>query len=151
MKPGMGKIVRVSRQYAASAEEVFDAWMALEHARRFFFATPDGKMVRMEMDARVGGSFHVIERREGVCVDYTGIYMEITRPRRLTFLLSAPFYGLSGNRVSIAVLRMAQGCEVVVSHEGVTEEAAGRTEGVWRAILEGLQRELPSAETAAPK
>ena len=135
-------IVRVCRQFAVPAEQAFDAWLDPQLASRFLFATPGGEMVRATIDARVGGSLLIVERRDGVHVEHVGIFLEIARPRRLSFLFSVPYYGQASSRVSVAVLRMEGGCEVVVTQEGVAEDLAAQTEEGWRSILEGLNHVL---------
>lgn len=140
--------MRVSRQFGVPAVRVFDAWVDPLVACKFLFATPGGEMLRTQIDARVGGSFHIVEKRNGTPVEHIGIFLELTRPRRISFLFRVPYYSPESTRVSIGVLAMESGCEVVVSHEGVAEEMADRTEEGWQAILQGLEGVL--AERAFP-
>ena len=72
-----GKI-RITRRFNASIERVFDAWLDPEKAGKWLFATPTGKMVRVEIDPRVGGSFN-ITRRESEDIEHVGTYLEIDR------------------------------------------------------------------------
>lgn len=56
-------ILTVTREFTALASRVFDAWLDPADARRFLFATPEGEMQQIEIDARVGGKALIVERR----------------------------------------------------------------------------------------
>lgn len=137
-------ILRVTRRFSASAERVFDAWLDPEKARRFLFATPTGQMVTVEIDARVGGSFYIVERREGQDAEHYGEYLEIDRPRRLVFSFAAEKGTRDGDRVSIDIVPLESGCELTLTHEMSPDwaEWADRTRQGWTDILEGLGRVL---------
>ena len=47
--------VVVVHRYAATPDQVFDAFLDVETARRFLFATKTGEMITAEIDPRVGG------------------------------------------------------------------------------------------------
>src|SRR5437016_1622323 len=75
--------VRVTRRFAAPAEAVFDSWLDEGGVGQWLFATPDGEMVRVEVDPRVGGRYAIVERRGGEDIVHTGAYEAIERPSRL--------------------------------------------------------------------
>lgn len=137
--------VRVARRFAASAERVFDAWLDPERARTFLFATATGRMVRAEIDARVGGRFCFVDRRDGEDVEdveHWGEYLEIDRPRRLVFTFMVPNYSSELSRVIIEITPDGSGCELTLTSERVPHEYASRTESGWALILAGLAATL---------
>jgi uncharacterized protein YndB with AHSA1/START domain len=134
--------IRVSHRFTASAERVFDAWLDPANAGKWLFATPTGQMVRVEIDARVGGSFLFVDRREGVDVEHVGEYLELDRPRRLVFTFAVPLYSKEITRVSVDIVPLGAGCELTLTHEGVLPEWASRTQEGWTGILARLEEEL---------
>jgi uncharacterized protein YndB with AHSA1/START domain len=85
MSTATATTLRVTRSFFASPERVFDAWLNPAIARRFLFATPTGEMVRVDIDARVGGKFLIVRRSDGEDMEHVGEYLAIERPRRLVF------------------------------------------------------------------
>jgi uncharacterized protein YndB with AHSA1/START domain len=130
--------VRVTRRFAAPPERVFDAWLNVDQARRFFFATAAGQIVRAEIDPRVGGRFVFTDRRGDADAEHVGEYLEIDRPRRLVFRFSAG--GTDATRVSIDITPLADGCELTLTHEMHPDWAdyRDRTEAGWTKMLDGL-------------
>jgi uncharacterized protein YndB with AHSA1/START domain len=134
--------LRVRRRFEASGERVFDAWLEPGKAATFLFATPTGQMVRAEIDARVGGAFCFVDRRDGVDVEHVGTYVEIDRTRRLVFTFGVPTYSPLITRVSIDIVPQGSACELTLTHEGVPPEWARQTESGWTTILETLAARL---------
>ena len=132
--------VTVSRRFKASPERVFDAWLDPAMARLFLFATPTGQVVRAEIDARVGGRFLIVDRRDGEDVAHEGEYLEIDRPRRLRFTFGVPKYSKDYSRVSIDIAAVDGGCELTLTHEGVLAEYADKTPDGWGMIFDGLAK-----------
>ena len=134
--------VRVSRCFNQSAERVFDAWLDPARAGKFLFATATGRMVRAQIDARVGGKFVFTDRRDGEDVEHTGEYFEIDRPRRLVFTFAVPKYSKDVTRVIVETVPAGEACDLTLTHDGVYPEYASRTESGWAGILEGLAASL---------
>ena len=131
--------VKAIRRFHASPEDVFDAWIDSKKAGLFLFATPTGHMVNVEIDARPGGAFTIVERRDGLDVKHTGEYLEIDRPRRLIFTFSVPQYAKDITRVTIDISSLAEGqCELTLTHEGVWPDYVDRTRAGWVTILDKL-------------
>ena len=129
----------VSRRFDVSPERVFDAWLDPARAAKFLFATPTGEIVKVEIDARVGGSFLIVDRRPEIGeAEHFGRYVEIDRPRRLAFDFALSKDMKDATRVTIDIKPVGDGCELTLTHEGVWQDYAERTEGGWTTILEGL-------------
>lgn len=115
--------VRVTHRFDASAERVYDAFLDPAKAAVFLFATPTGTIVRCEIDARVGGTFTIVDRRDNKDVLHTGEYLELDRPRRLVFTFAAPTDSPDVDRVTIEITPLPRGCELVLTHEMKPEHA----------------------------
>ncbi len=136
--PPQKATVQVTRKFSASAERVFDAWLDPKTVGKWLFATPTGKMVKIKIDARVGGSYTSVEQRDGVDVEHTGEYLEIDRPRRLVFTLKVPKYSQENTKLTIEIRSLEFGCELTLTHEGVLPDYVARTTSGWNMILDQL-------------
>lgn len=84
MTEDTGYVLRIERNFAASVEEVFDAWTSAEVMRRWFHAFEDWDTPEAEVDLRVGGKVRVVMRRpDGREARMGGEYRLIDRPHRL--------------------------------------------------------------------
>lgn len=129
----------VSHTYSSPAERVFDAWLDPDKAGRFLFATPDGEMIKVEIDPVVGGGFNFTERRGTDDVAHVGKYLEIDRPRRLVFEFGVPLYSPDRGRVEIDIEAFAEGgCKLTLT-AWVDPEYRDRTEHGWTMILGNLE------------
>jgi uncharacterized protein YndB with AHSA1/START domain len=134
--------VTVTHHFTASPERVFDAWLDPKSACKWLFATPTGQMIRTEIDARVGGRFVIVERRNGEDVEHTGEYLVIDRPRRLVFTFGVPKYSPLFSEVNIEIVPAASGCDLTLTNSGVLDEYAEGTVKGWNDILDGLSRSI---------
>jgi uncharacterized protein YndB with AHSA1/START domain len=144
----MGKpiVLTVSRHFDAPPEMVFDAWLNPEAARHFLFATDAGLMQKVEIDARVGGTFLIVEKRGDQLAEHFGEYLEIDRPRRLVFSFAA-VCDSGFTRVELDFVADGDGCTVTLTHEMDPQWAdyEERTRHGWTTILAGLERALGRA------
>ncbi len=135
-------IVQVTRRFSASAERVFDAWLDPNTVGKWLFATPTGKMSKVKIDARVGGSCLIVEQRDGTDVEHIGEYLEIDRPRRLVFTLKVPKYSVESTKVTVEIRALESGCELTLIHEGVLPDYIASTTSGWNMILDQLAATL---------
>jgi len=141
MTDGSKVTVRVVHRFAATAERVFDAWLDPKTAGKWLFATPTGEMIKVEIDARVGGRFSII-RRDGEDIEHVGEYLEIDRPRRLIFTFGVPKFSSEMARVIVEIAPLKQGCELALTCEDVLADYGEGTKQGWNMILDSLERQL---------
>lgn len=134
-------ILTVSRDFDAAPEAVFDAWLDPAKAGKFLFATPEGEMTKVEIDARVGGNALIVERRESGEAHHRLRYKAIDRPHRLVFLFAAdPAEEGEWTRVTIDIAAKGAGATLTLTHEMDPLWAAyeQQTRKGWTMILENL-------------
>ena len=144
--------IRVTSRFRAAPERVFNAWLDPNVARRWLFATASRPMQHVQIDARIEGSFHIAERRDGNGAGHTGEYVEIVPRRRLVFTLRTEEHPDVRTRVTVEIAALRSGSELTLIHENVPPEHANETEGRWTGILYGLGLTLASrAGRSAPR
>jgi uncharacterized protein YndB with AHSA1/START domain len=136
-------IITVRHRFAVAAERVYDAWLDPEQARRFLFTTATGQLVRCDIDARVGGKYAMVDRRDGADILHEGAYVELDRPRRIVFTLRVPKYSSNEDRVTIDIRPVAHGCELTLTTR-TADEWADDTQRGWAMILDVLGEMLPA-------
>lgn len=137
--------VSVSRFIDAPPQRIFDAFLIPENAARCLFATRAGKIVRAEIDARVGGKFLFTDRRDGEDVDHFGEYLALVPGRRIVFSYTVPKRSNETSTVRVEILPCGKGSKVALTHEGVPPEASARTTEGWMQILCRLAKETTNA------
>lgn len=130
--------VTIKKYFEITPEQVFDAWLNPDKARKFLFATPTGEMVKVEIDPRVGGKFLFIDRREGEDIEHSGTYLEISRTKRIVFSFYVPKYQKKeeSTEVTLEFAKQGTGCELTLIHQGVWADYEERTKNGWTMILE---------------
>jgi uncharacterized protein YndB with AHSA1/START domain len=134
--------VTVSRHFNASPERVFDAWLDPQTVGKWLFATPAGQMVRVEVDARAGGKWIIVDHRNGEDVAHSGEYIEIDRPRRLVFTFCVLQYSPLTTEVTVEIRPADSGCDLTLTQTNVPAEYLGSNEKGWTGILVGLAEYL---------
>lgn len=133
----------VSRDFDASAERVFDAWLDASNIGRWLFATTNGKMQTVTIDPRVGGTFRVLEKRGDELADHFGTYLEIDRPRRLVFTFATRAED-EPSQVTIDIEPRDGGCTLTLTHllHPKWADYVDRTRSGWSTILGSLAAAL---------
>lgn len=137
----------VLHRFEASAERVFDAWLDPVWLGRWMFGpgVRDERIVRLTLDARVGGKFSFVVNRQGAEIDHVGEYLEIERPRRLGFTWGTRDSLPETSRVIVEIVpRDSGGCDVKLTHTMGGEWSAfvDKAAGAWSKMLDALERAI---------
>jgi uncharacterized protein YndB with AHSA1/START domain len=128
--------VVVRRTIAASAEDLFDAWLDPEALA--VWMRPGGiKKTTAIVDARVGGRYEIIMQGDET-YPHTGEYRLIDRPKRLVFTWISNGTEQRESLVTVDFLRAGRSTEVIVTHEQLPQaQRTSHTNG-WTSALEHL-------------
>jgi uncharacterized protein YndB with AHSA1/START domain len=140
-----GHVVRIERTYAASAEDVFDAWTSPEVMRRWFHCAPDWETPEAEVDLRVGGKVRVVMRMpDGTEAEARGEYTLIDRPHRL--VMTWTFDNDPSHAEQLIELSFSESdgsTTVLMVNSGIsTADRRDAQDWGWRGCLDELERAL---------
>ena len=134
--------ISIKHRFVAPGERVYDAWLDPVQARRFLFATATGTIVHCEIDARVGGRFAIVDRRDGEDVLHEGTFIELERPWRIVFTLRVPRFAAAEGRITIEIEPVSSGCTLTLTTR-TDDEGVEATRNGWAMFLDVLDQMLP--------
>ena len=113
------RYLRMIRRFEAPPEKVYDAWLDPAFTKIWLFTSPDSEVNETIIDARVGGKWRMMDRREGV--DYTalGEYLELDRPRRIVFTFAMPQFSPNSDTITVEFAPDGAGCVMTFTQSGV--------------------------------
>src|SRR5688572_2378740 len=111
---------------------VFDAWLDPELLKQWLFANDPLSRLQVQVDARPGGSFSILEQAKDGPIDHFGQYLEIDRPRHLRFTLQVPRHFPGETLVTVDIVPAFGGSELRFIQEGVSPTV---TERPWREMI----------------
>lgn len=137
-------VVSVSRQFSQPAEQLFDAWLEAEGAKRFLFRSDGGEIIKCEIDPRVGGGFVITDRRPTGDAEHVGRYVEIDRPNRLVFEFGMPAESPDEDTVTLRFAPTTAGCEITLTAEMAPEYAdyVDQVHDAWTEMLDKLAQSV---------
>jgi uncharacterized protein YndB with AHSA1/START domain len=129
--------VVVRRTIAASAEDLFDAWLDPQ-ALALWMRPGTIQSTVAQVEARVGGSYEITMQGTSGPIVHKGVYRIIERPIRLAFTWITAFTENRETLVTVDFIRLGQRTEVVVTHEQLPESALPSHHKGWTSGLEHL-------------
>jgi uncharacterized protein YndB with AHSA1/START domain len=148
MSAGEVATFRLERSFAASPEDVFDAWTNPKVLERWWTVQSSDGSPKCDVDLRVGGRY-VLRMRDddGELHIVGGEYREVDRPRRLVYTWRwEGDGGLHPGHVSVVTVEFrADGdvTTVVLEHSGLASEQSRTRHGAgWQTVLERLVQRI---------
>lgn len=136
--------VHVTRQFNASAEQVFEAWVNPDILRLWLAPT-------VEVDARVGGHFRLeVSKPEGAHV-VTGQYRELVSGQHImmTWVYEGPMGSADKMEAMLTVdfHKRGSNTEIELNHDHLTNPVYRDTiqRGAWTRALDEMEKVLPSS------
>lgn len=131
--------VVVRRTIAASAEDLFDAWLdPVALAQWMRPGTIQSTVARVE--PHVGGAYEITMQGQSGPIVHKGVYRTIDRPKRLVFTwISGPTENLE-TVVTVDFEKRDTRTEVIVTHEQLPESAMPSHSKGWTSGLEHLEQ-----------
>jgi uncharacterized protein YndB with AHSA1/START domain len=141
---------RVTHQFKASAERVYDVWLDPAQVRVWMAATLrshglTGDLRRVEIDARTGGKFFFSDMRGEVEARHWGRYLELDRPRTIKFTWIVDESGEADpSVVTLSIEPQVDGCVATIVHEMDAKwiEYVSQTESGWSRMLQAVDQLL---------
>ncbi|KAA0965682.1 SRPBCC domain-containing protein [Sporosarcina sp. ANT_H38] len=142
------------RNFDVASERVFDAWLNPELMRKWFF-TLEGTNQVAQNNPQVGGTWEIIDQRDGKDYRAIGEYLEIDLSKKLVFTFKMPQFSDTEDTITVVLKSLELGCEMTFSQEIIVpheenwtptdiEKALGEyhdgSEHGWNLMFMGLKQ-----------
>ncbi|MCK1985777.1 MULTISPECIES: SRPBCC family protein [Peribacillus] len=154
--------LKMIRNFDVVPEMVFDAWLTPEMMRKWLF-TLEGTNKVAQNDPQVGGTWEIIDHRDGKDYRAIGEYLEMDPPNKLVFTFKMPQFSESVDTIIIELKKLQKGCEmtfsqkIIVPHEenwteSDIEKALGEfhdgSEHGWNLMFMGLKELVETGQVS---
>jgi uncharacterized protein YndB with AHSA1/START domain len=129
--------VEVKHTYIARPQEVYNAWLDKDLVQQWF-GPGLGETKPVQLDAREGGTFRIVQVREGQPVGHSGTYLQLQPPGFISFTWSMDDV-TGADVVSVNIKETAAGSLVTVTHE-IDEQWKDYADSVRTAWLTMMQK-----------
>jgi len=154
--------LKMIRNFDVMAEKVFVAWLNPEMMRKWFF-TLEGTNKVAQNDPQVGGTWEIIDHRDGKDYRAIGEYLEMDPPNKLVFTFKMPQFSEAVDTITVELKELQKGCEmtfsqrIIVPHEenwteSDIEKALGEyhdgSEYGWNLMFMGLKELVETGQVS---
>ncbi|MUK87821.1 SRPBCC domain-containing protein [Ornithinibacillus sp. L9] len=102
----------MKREFNVKPERVFDAWLNPLMMKKWFF-TLEGTNKVAHNDPKVGGTWEIVDHRDGMDYRAVGEYLEIDPPKKLVFTFKMPQFSELKDTITVELKEISTGCEMI--------------------------------------
>jgi uncharacterized protein YndB with AHSA1/START domain len=106
----------MTRNFDVAPVKVFAALLNPEMMRKWFF-TLEGTNQVAQNNPQVGGTWEIVDRRDGTDYRAIGEYLEIDPSTKLVFTFKMPQFSDTVDTITVELKELQQGCEMTFSQE----------------------------------
>jgi uncharacterized protein YndB with AHSA1/START domain len=123
----------MKRTFDVPAEKVFNAWTNKGMQKKWMFTMEHTNKVA-ESDPRVGGTWEIVDHREGKDYRAIGEYKVVEPPTKLGFTFKMPQFSDLEDDITVVIQPLELGCEMIFTQEiNVTHEEGWTTKDIEKA------------------
>lgn len=127
--------VEVVHTFNVPPEKVYDAWLDAKLAQKWF-GPGLGQTQPVEIDAKVGGAFRIVQIRNGQAVGHSGEYLVLERPGHLAFTWATDDdEGHDEVNIHITPINTGSSVRLVHSIDEQWKEYADKIRHAWLSMM----------------
>ncbi|MGV2805372.1 SRPBCC domain-containing protein, partial [Clostridium perfringens] len=106
----------MNRLFEVAPERVFDAWLNPDMMRKWLFTMETTNKIARN-DPRVGGTWEIVDVREGKEYRAIGEYLVIDRPHKLVLTFRMPQFSETVDQITVEFKAVDAGCDMTFTQE----------------------------------
>lgn len=136
--------IEVEYIFTAPADKVFDAWLNPELVQKWF-GPGLGETQPVSIDAKVGGTFRIVQVRDGQAIGHSGKYLVVDRPEHLAFTWDTDD-DEGEDEVSIHIFNSGAGSSVRLIHTTDVQwkDFEDKIRSSWESMMKAMDSLLAS-------
>src|SRR3954467_657479 len=101
----------MKRTFDVNIDRLFEAWISPDMMKKWFFTMEHSNKVAKN-DPYVGGTWEIVDHREGKDYRAIGEYIEIAPPNKLVFTFKMPQFSDTEDVITVEVKPLEKGCKM---------------------------------------
>lgn len=133
--------VQITWQFAAPPASVWGVWTTPEGVQQWFGSDPNGRVLKAELDVRVGGGFEVtFADSDGTLHTASGVYQHVEPNKKLEF--SWGWKSEPGVETQIKILfePSGDGTKMEFEHGGLVHASSHDYQSGWRSTFQKIDK-----------